>query len=124
MTFSYNVSTPDDITRIRYAITDTDEATAIFQDEEINFVLSEEGSVGAAVVSLIETIIRQLAHEPDSQQDWLRVDWRRSQAEWRKILADQKRKYGIGTITSTSTVKQAYRPDSLQKTTPDYEDEP
>lgn len=119
MAFNYTPGTPDDVTRVRYHISDTDEDTAIFQDEEINFVLSEEGSVGKAVVSLIGAIMRKLAHEPDLQADWLRVDWRRSAENWRAMLNDKRREFGLG-MQVGSAVRHPYRTDSLQTETPSY----
>lgn len=112
MSFSYDVSNPNDTTRVRYHLQDTDADTAIFSDEEIAFVLSEEGSVGRAVVSLITAIMAKLSHEPDMQADWLRVSWRSNVATWARLLADKRREFGIGSgAVLTVAGRQVYRGD-------------
>jgi hypothetical protein len=121
MSFNYDVEAPTDITRIRYQVGDTDEATAIYSDEEISFVLDEEeSSVGKAVISLIQSVITRLAHEPDMTADWLRVDWRRSSDNWFKLLEEKRRKYGIG-LTVRARAGHVWRPD-VQDEAPDYND--
>ena len=121
MAFTYDVTTPTYYERIRYAIGDTVSATAIYSDEEIDFVYGEESSsVGATVVSLIENIIVKLAHEPDMEADWLKVDWRRSEASWFKLLSRAKQKYGLGAQLSSGG-QHAYRADSYQDESPDWD---
>ena len=122
MTFSFDLVTPTDVTRVRRHISDTDETTAIFSDEEIQFNLDEEGTVNKAVIALIKQIIAKLSNEPDMQADWLRVDWRRSSDAWFKLLEDKKQEFGLGWHV-VSGGQHSYRPDSLQKEAPDYGEE-
>lgn len=120
MTFTYTPSAPTDLTRVRFHIQDTLEATAIFSDEEINFVLSEEDDVvGKAVISCINAIIAKLAGEPDMQADWLKIDWRRSAESWRALLAEKKAKFGYSPRGSSGG-QYGWRPDTLQTQEPDY----
>lgn len=109
MTFTYDPANPDDVTRVRFALGDTVESTAIFTDEEITFVLSEAGSVGAAVVMCIRTIIAKLS-EPDFQADWLRVSASEARKSWERMLSEKKREYGISTVIASATF--TYRADS------------
>lgn len=109
MTFTYTPASPDDVTRVRFALGDTLEAQAIFSDEEISFTLSEAGSVGAAVVMCIRTIIAQLS-EPDFQADWLRVSASEARKSWERMLSEKKREYGISTLSASGTF--TYRVDS------------
>lgn len=122
MTFSFDLVTPTDVTRVRRHISDTDETTVIFSDEEIQFNLDEEGTVNKAVIALIKQIIAKLSNEPDMQADWLRVDWRRSSDAWFKLLEDKKQEFGLGWHV-VSGGQHSYRPDSLQKEAPDYGEE-
>jgi len=122
MTFSYDLVTPTDVTRVRRHIGDTDQTTAMFPDEEIQFILDEEGSVGAAVIACIKTIKARLSMEPDMQADWLKVDWRRSAEGWNTLLEEKKQEFGLGWHSGDSA-QHSYRPDSLQKTAPDYGEE-
>lgn len=122
MTFSYDLVTPTDVTRVRRHISDTDETTAIFSDEEIQFNLDEEGTVNKAVIALIKQIIAKLSNEPDMQADWLKIDWRRSSEAWFKMLSEKKREFGLGAVIDSGG-SHAYRPDTLQKTAPDYGEE-
>ena len=122
MTFSYDPSSPDDVTRVRYHIGDTDEDTAIFSDEEIAFVLDEEDDhIGKTVVSLIQSVMARLAHEPDMTADWLRVDWRRSAENWKALLSEKRRRFQLGAVASAGG-QHAWRPDTRQRDEPDYHD--
>lgn len=118
MTFTYTPASPDDTTRVRYHIGDTVEASAIFTDEEIDFVISEEGSYQKAVVSLIQAVIAKIGHEPDFTADWLQVDWRRSVDAWRDLLAEKRSKFGIAARSARSVA--TYRSDSNQPEAPDW----
>ena len=122
MSFSYNPSAPDDITRVRYHMGDTEETTAIFSDEEITFAISEEGTWQKAVIASIRSVIARIAGEPDMSADWLKVDWRRSSDNWMMLLNEKKNQFGVGARASSGG-RHAYRPDSLQKSTPDYGEE-
>jgi hypothetical protein len=120
MTFTYTPSTtPDDVTKIRFHIQDTESAYAIYSDEEIEMVLAMEGSIGKAVVSLIQGIIQKLSLEPDMTADWLTISWRRSSDAWMKILDNKKKEFGVGMFTVTTTAVDMYRKDSLQGYPPD-----
>lgn len=122
MSFSYTPSaTPDDTTKIRYHIQDTDADSAIFSDEEIAMVQALETTVNATVISLIKAIIQKLSHEPDMQADWLKIDWRRSTASWQTMLETKRREFGLG-VQSDSGGQHAYRADSFQSESPDWDD--
>jgi hypothetical protein len=120
MTFTYTPATsPTATTLVRYHVSDTVEASAIFTDEEIEMVLAVEGSVGKAVVSLINAIIGRLSREPDMTADWLTISWRRSADAWKAILDDKKKEFGVGMFTVTTTAVDMFRKDSLQGYPPD-----
>lgn len=118
MAFTYTPGTPTDITRVRYHIGDTDEQIAIFTDEEIQFILNEQSSVGAAVVSLINSIIARLSATPDFTADWLRVDAGRSLDGYRMLLAEKRREFGLNQISSRA--RHTYRGDSLASGPPEW----
>lgn len=122
MTFTYDLEDPDDIARVRRHLGDTDEQTAIFSDEEIQFAIDEDGGVQEAVIALIDQVIARLSHEPDMTADWLTVSWRRSAEDWLKLRAQKERQFGLGAVFSGGG-RHAYRPDSGQKETPDYGEE-
>lgn len=120
MTFTYELGTPTDTTRVRFHTGDTDEATALWQDDEIAFVIAEEGTWQKAVLALIESALVRLAHEPDMTADWLRIDWRRSADNWKALLAEKRRRFGLGAAV-VSGGQHAWRPD-LQSDEPVYYD--
>lgn len=131
MTFTYAPSaSPSDKDKVRYHISDTDEDSAIFSDEEIAMVLAmESNNIGKTVISLINSIVAKLSHEPDMTADWLTISWRRSSDAWRALLAEKRKAFGLGFTMSTTQV-DAYRKDSLQRPadgqttyTPDYSDD-
>lgn len=120
MTFTYTPSaTPTDLTLIRYYITDRDSTVAMYTDEEINMVLGQKGSVGAASVSLLQNKITELSNNPDMQADWLRVNWATTLDALKTALANVKQEFGLGWQVSSGG-QHSYRPDSLQKEAPDY----
>lgn len=119
MAFTYNLASPNDITRIRRHISDTVEATAIYSDEELTFFLAEEGTVAKTVIACIKQVIAKLAAEPNMKADWLQVDWASAIAAWRVLLADKKQEFGLGWQVGSGG-QHVYRPDSDQKEAPDY----
>lgn len=120
MTFTYNLTSPDDITRVRFHLGDTTEATAIFSDEEITFVISEAGTWQKAVIACIRSVMARLAAEPDMQADWLKIDWRRSADNWKLLLSEKAQEFGISKARASSGGHHAYRVDGLVKTEPDW----
>lgn len=122
MTFTYNLAVPDDITRVRRHISDTDAATAIYSDEEITFFLAEEGTVAKTVIACIKQVIAKLSMEPNMKADWLQVDWATAMAGWKSLLAEKKSEFGLGFQVSSGG-QHSYRPDTLQKEAPDYGEE-
>ena len=124
MTFTYDLSTPDDNTRVRFHLGDVTEATAIFSDEEITFAIDETGSWQRAVIACIRSVMGRLASEPDMQADWLKIDWRRSADNWKTLLNEKTQEFGLGKARASSGGHHAYRPDGLLKTEPEWEDEP
>lgn len=123
MTFTYTPATPTDITRVRFHLADTVEATAIFSDEEINFAIAEAGTWQGAVIACIRSIMASLAGEPDMTADWLKIDWRRSADNWRVLLNEKAQQFGIGKARASSGGHHAYRPDGLMKEEPDWEND-
>lgn len=122
MSFSYDLVTPTDVTRVRRHISDTEEATAIYSDEEISFILTEEGTVAKAVIACIKQVIAKLAAEPNMKADWLQIDWATAITAWKGLLAEKKQEFGLGWISSSGG-QHSYRPDTLQKQAPDYGEE-
>lgn len=120
MTFTYTPSaSPDNVTLVRFYTRDTDSTAALNSDEEINMMLSVKGGVGPAIVAIIKSAIAALAQEPDMSADWLKIDWRRSSEEWQLLLTEARREFGLGPQIDSGG-RHAYRPDTLQKSPPDY----
>ena len=118
MTFTYDLTTPDNITDVRFEIRDTVEATALFSDEEITYAVSKKGSVNLAVIALIRAKIGELSNEDDFKADWLQVDSSKRLAGLKALLSEKLNEYGL--TSGTAGVVQRYRPDSAQHDTPDY----
>jgi len=105
MAFTYAPSaTPSDITRVRYHIGDTTEATAIFSDEEITMAIAESGNWQLAVLGCIRSIIARISAEPSFTADWLRVDYATALAGYQKLLAIKAAQFGYSTGASPITV--------------------
>ena len=118
MAFTYNLTAPNDITRVRFAVGDNRADAPIYDDDEITFILSEVGSWQRAVIACLRGIITRISAEPDTQADWLRVEWGRSMEGYRAMLEEKKSEYGLqDTIVGLSV--PVYRSDSLQTDAPE-----
>lgn len=120
-TFTYTHDATDNNDLVRYHLSDTDEATAIFSNEDITMAISVAGGVNQAVIALIKQRIQKLANEPDSKIDWLSVDWKRSQQAWKDMLNEKRKEFGISSRSGGAV--HVYRADSLQTEAPDWEEE-
>lgn len=117
MTFTYTPAAPTDITRVRFYTGDTDSTAAIFTDEEITFVIAEEGDYQHAIIACIRSIIARISATPDFQADWLKVDGSKALAGYKTLLAEMQKKFNIAAITGSS--QAVYRSDSLQTEPPE-----
>lgn len=117
MTFTYNPATnPDDVTLVRYYIGDRTEATAWWTDAEINMILTQEGSVGKAAISLLDRMITEISQEPDLKADWLATNWGGSVRALERQAATLRNKFNVA-LRSGGTVT-TYRSDSDQTEAP------
>jgi len=121
MAFTYNVSSPTDLTRVRFHIQDTDSTAVKFTDEEITFVISEAGTWQKAVIQLIQALIAKLAHTPDATMDWLKVEPSKALASYQSLLIEKKRELGVTNLVATAV--HAYRADSNLTEAPDWASE-
>lgn len=120
MTFTYTPSaTPDEVTKVRFWIGDTEADAALFTDEEIGMAVSVDGTAQKATLGLIRVALAKLAHEPDLTADWLKIEWRRSAESWQALLKQREREFGLG-ARATSGAQHAYRADSYQRGEPDW----
>lgn len=103
MAFTYTPATPDDITRVRFNISDTVAATAKFTDEDITFQIAETGSWQGAVIGCLENLIAKLTTNPDFKADWLTVDSQYAIEGLQKLLVEKKKTLGLRRVVSTST---------------------
>ena len=117
MAFTYALADLGDTTAsghllavVRRRLGDTEEAAAIFQDEEIQYQIAryddggatDEG-LGLALVALIHDLLAWLNRQPDFQRGLVEsINWRRSAEYWRRLEAEIRREYGIeSSISST-----------------------
>lgn len=119
MTFTYTLSPATDLTRVRFALGDTDSASAKFSDEEINFQISEQTTWQAAVITLLQGLIAKLSI-PNFTADWLQVDATTARKDLMWLLKEKRNEYGISALSVETTY--AYRPDSRQNQAPDFDD--
>lgn len=120
MTFTYTPSaTPSDTTRVRFALGDTDSTAAKFTDEEINFQISEQTTWQAAVITLLQGLIAKMS-VPNFTADWLTVDATTARKDLMWLLQQKRNEYGISQLSVDTAY--AWRPDSRQNTSPDFDD--
>lgn len=119
MTFTYALPF-NDISRVRFHVADTNSASAMFSDEEIQAVLDETGSYKLTVIHLLENRIALLLREPDFKADWLQVTTSTAIAGLQALVAKKRQEFGLNTVTGSA--KFTYRVDSGQSAEPDYTD--
>lgn len=118
MPFTYTPSVPNDITRVRFHLGDTDVDAPIFDDSEITFMISEMGSWQQAVIACIQSIIGRISAEPDFQADWLSVDASSALNGYKTLLSEKRNQLGIPSLRSRG--QAVYRGDSDQTSAPDW----
>ena len=116
MTFTYDPSSPTDITRVRFHIADTVQAEAMYTDAEITFQIAETGSWQGAVIACLQNAQTRIELEPDFDADWLTV--RRRKVDWEKLIRQKRVELGVTTISTSA--KPVYRADSLQTEPPEW----
>ena len=104
MTFTYDLSSPTDLTRVRFQLLDIDADEACFQDEDITFALDEAGSVPLAVRMLLEAEQRRAAMTPDFTADWLKVESQKAVANLDRVLDAQSTTVQPTSDTQTKVV--------------------
>lgn len=120
MTFTYDLTGGfTNLTRVRFRIGDKDSTAPIFQDEEINAVLSDyNGDWRKAAVALLQSLIATLAGTPNFTADWLKVDVNTAIANYMKSIAalNDEIEIASGVVETGST--NVYRLDSDQRGEP------
>lgn len=120
MTFTYNITPPyDDIARVRFHLGDVDVDTAVFQDEEIQFRIVEDGGWQRAVIGCLESLIARISATPDFHADWLNVQQANPLKYYTMLLTRKRQEFGIATIVGQSVY--TYRPDSDQTSAPTFD---
>lgn len=112
MTFTFDSSLSTDLALVRFEIGDTNEQGHYLEDETINHFITT--SVGQAVISCLEYIILQLS-SPDFRLDWMSVSNAQARVGFETVLKNKRQKYGIYTVSVSSTIAHAHRADSYEK---------
>lgn len=121
MSYTYNLNTPNDITRCRFHIRDTDSVAPMFQDEEITFMISENGDWMHAVIQLLTAKIAELDNTPAVGMGplWMRTTDER--ASLMRLLQLKRLEFNIPLIVAAANY--IYRPDATDTTqAPTFDD--
>ncbi|MDE2734898.1 MAG: hypothetical protein OXI72_10930 [Gemmatimonadota bacterium] len=92
MTFTYDLST--DTGKVRFHVGDTRADEAAFTDDEIGYALSV-GSVGEAVISLLNRQLAELSRQPDFGSPDLRLSYANAITALKAALAQKRREFGL-----------------------------
>lgn len=94
MTFTYASSglSSSTLYQVRFLIGDTDSNDGQLQDEEINFLISNEGSVQAAAIAAAESILAELARFVDKTVGPFSESLSQRIAQYEKLIASLRRK--------------------------------
>lgn len=106
MTFTLDLTAPfSDLTRVRLALGDVTEATAMFSDALILAQIDDTGSWEMAAVHCLRTLIAEMSAVPNYQADWLRVDVATALMQLRAQLVDLENRLSTGPMLATATVQ-------------------
>ena len=120
MAFTYTPTVPDDITRVRFALSDTDSDAPKFSDEEINFQITELGSWPNAVIGCIDNLIARLVTDPDFDADWLQIDSEEAIQGLYALKAQKLNEYGLVGGSPVVISRPSYRDDSPPSSASDW----
>ncbi|MFN8530183.1 MAG: hypothetical protein U0670_16410 [Anaerolineae bacterium] len=98
MAFTY-MPFATDRDRLRFHIGDTEMSAPIFQDEELDALISVEGSWQAAVIAALERLIA-LTSQPNFQADWLHVNNEVARRGYELSLKHKRRAFRLGGLAS------------------------
>lgn len=114
MTFTFDPALAEDKDLVRFHIGDVHSDGYYLEDETINALITNVGSMEGAVISCIRFIITQLS-QPDFRLDWMSVSNEAARQGFERMLEDKAAELGInlGAIASAS-VAVSRRIDSLE----------
>lgn len=123
MTFTFATNLSTDLAKVRFHIGDTQSAGAYLQDETITALLTQEGSVGKAVLACIRYIITQLA-KPDFRLDWMSVSNAEARKGFELLLKQKAQEFGLSPngAVMASDISHAHRADSYENRDGEYEE--
>lgn len=98
MSFSYNSDLGTDRDRVRFLVQDTDANDQLLQDEEIAWLLTEEGSVRAAAIIAAETVAGKFARQADSAVGDLSISYSQKQAQYAALAARLRRTASLSAV--------------------------
>lgn len=111
--FTYDLGTPTDLTRVRFHIGDTNAESPRYSDEELTFLLSENGGdVPTTVIAAIRGLIARLAGDPNFTADWLTVDIKAAIDGLKSLLKEKAKEFDIALMSASFT--PTFRTDSDQ----------
>ncbi len=124
MTFTYDLSTDIGMVRLRVAdrVQKTDTGTpatesGIRSDEEIQNWIDYEGSWEAACIAWVQSVLNELAQEPDSKADWLEIELDTAVGNYQAMLDELKEWLDVpdaSTQNRTAVTVKLWRSDTEQ----------
>ena len=117
MTWSYSGDpSASDKDAVRFTIQDTDSSDQQMSDEEVNWLLTEYGSVRAAAIAAARTLAAKYARSVDKAVGDLRLSLSQKHAHYQSLVAQLEKSSAIIAIPWAGGIsaadKQAYEDDS------------
>ncbi len=100
MTATYDPALADDVSLVRFHIGDTNVSAPKLLDETISALLTQQGSVGKAVIAAISYLMT-LVSDPDFRADWLQVTNSAAFASLERLMRLKREEFGISAITAS-----------------------
>lgn len=86
MSFSYEPELDNDVYRVRFLLQDTVESTRELEDEEISYLLTAYGSVGAAAVAAARSLYAKYSKLVSKAVGDLRISLSDKATSWQKFM--------------------------------------
>ena len=91
MSFTYNEDLSDDVSKIRFAIGDTNQELAIFPDETINALINIESTLEGATSKLIQSLYLDFVKRADvAETDDMRFEYGMKAKQYEKLYQEYK----------------------------------
>lgn len=117
MAFTYSDPSNSNLEEVRFLIGDTDSTDQQFQDAEITYLLTSEGSVTAAAVAAVRALIAKYARKVNKSVGDLRLSYSDRTAHYKDLLKTLQARQGLKTAAPIAGGISKARKETVEQDT-------